>query len=49
MFYRSTRYPNEVHFYAALLEAPEAVKPQAHFHSKEQLVWLHLSDTLPRR
>lgn len=46
MFYRSDRYPNETHFYAALLTDPDAVIPTAHFHSDEKLSWLHLNDGL---
>ncbi|WP_172297508.1 GFA family protein [Pseudoruegeria sp. HB172150] len=49
MYYRSERYPNEVHFYAALLEDPEAVEPAAHFHAGEMLRWVHLADSLPRK
>ena len=49
MFYRSYRYPNETHFYAALLDHPETVEPTAHFHADEMLPWVHLSDNLPRR
>ena len=49
MFYRSDRFPNELHFYAALLERPEEVKPGTHFHADEMLSWVHLADELPRR
>ncbi len=48
MFYRSTRYPNETHFYAALLDQPGNIKPSAHFHTDEMLPWIHLADDLPR-
>lgn len=48
MFYRSDRYPNETHFYAALLEDPASVEPAAHSHADEMLAWVHLSDGLPR-
>ncbi|KKB11523.1 hypothetical protein VE25_12035 [Devosia geojensis] len=43
MFYQSERYPNERHFYAALLDHPERVEPTKHFHADEKLPWVHLS------
>ena len=49
MFFRSERYPNECHFYAALLERPDDVEPGAHYHVDEMLPWIHLSDQLPLR
>lgn len=49
LFYRSDRYPNETHFYAALLENPAGVEPGAHFNADEMLAWIHLADHLPRR
>jgi hypothetical protein len=49
MFYRSERYPNETHFYAALLDFPQSVEPGTHFHADEMLPWVHLTDDLPRR
>lgn len=48
MFYRSDRYPNEMHFYAALLEDPEAITPTMQYHPDEQLSWLHLANPLPQ-
>jgi hypothetical protein len=49
MFYRAVRFPNEVHFYAALLDHPESVQPSVHYHAAEMLPWVHLSDELPRK
>lgn len=49
MAYRSTRYPDEMHFYAATLDDPSAYQPTAHEHSAERLPWIHLSDGLPLR
>jgi len=46
---RSLRFPNETHFYAALLDHPEDVEPSTHFHADEMLPWIHLSDNLPRQ
>ncbi len=47
IFYRSARFPNETHFYAALLDHPADIEPRAHFHADEMLSWIHLSDGLP--
>lgn len=44
IFFRSDRFLNETHFYAALLDDPEAVKPTTHFHIGEKLSWIHLAD-----
>jgi hypothetical protein len=48
MYFHSRRYPNECHFYAALLESPDQTLPSAHFHADEMLSWIHLADTLRR-
>jgi len=47
MAYRSMRWPDEMHFYAATLDDPAAYQPTAHSHSAERLPWIHLSDGLP--
>jgi hypothetical protein len=49
MAYRADRYPGECHFYAATLDDPASYTPTAHFHSDEQLPWIHLADGLPRK
>jgi hypothetical protein len=49
MFYQSERFPNEMHFYAALLDHPASLEPSTHFHADEMLPWIHLSDNLPRQ
>lgn len=41
MFFRSERFPNECHFYAVLLNEPNAVMPAAQYHSDEILNWTH--------
>ncbi|MCO4842706.1 MAG: GFA family protein [Yoonia sp.] len=46
MFYKSDAYPNEVHFYAALLDDPLTVTPTRQYHAEERLSWVHLSDGL---
>ena len=48
MAYASTRFPDEIHFYAASLDDPAAFHPTAHFHYGERLAWLHLTDDLPK-
>jgi hypothetical protein len=47
-FFQSDRYPNETHFYVALLDNPESVTPTRHDHVDERLGWVHLSDGLPQ-
>ncbi len=49
MAYESMRFPDEIHFYAALLDAPESFAPQAHFHYSERLGWIQLADDLPKK
>ena len=48
MAYRATRFPGEIHFYAATLDDPARYGPTAHVHTDEQLPWVHLSDGLKR-
>lgn len=48
MAYESTRFPDEIHFYASLLEDAAGFEPQQHYHWDEHLPWVHLSDDLPR-
>ncbi|MDT8854546.1 GFA family protein [Paracoccaceae bacterium Fryx2] len=49
MAYRATRFPGEMHFYAATLDHPEAFAPTQHVHSAEALPWIALADGLPCR
>lgn len=42
LFFKSDRYPNEVHFYVALLSDPEVVVPCEAYHVTEKLSWLHI-------
>ena len=49
MAYRASRFPGEVHFYAASLDDPAAYAPTQHFLSAEMLPWVHLADRLPRK
>jgi len=49
MTYRSDKFPNETHFYAASLDDPAAYEPTLHVHTAEMLPWVHLNDGLPRK
>ena len=49
MAYRSTRFPDETHFYAASLDDPSDFQPDAHFFWSEHVPWLEPSDDLPRK
>ncbi|MEO0914692.1 MAG: GFA family protein [Pseudomonadota bacterium] len=49
MAYASERFPDEIHFYASLLDEPADFTPQAHFHHSERLPWVHLADDLPKK
>ena len=48
MFYRSERWPEETHLYAATLDDPAQFVPEAHYHYAERLPWLNIVDVLPR-
>ncbi len=47
--YQTADMPDEIHFYAALLNDPGGYRPQAHFHWDEHLSWLEITDTLDKR
>ena len=49
MFHQSEQFPNEMHFYVALLDQPAYIEPTTHFHADELLPWIRLSDNLPRQ
>ena len=49
MSYEWEGAPDEMHFYAASLDDPEAVQPTAHDFADERLAWIHLADGLPER
>ncbi len=48
MFYRSTRWPEEIHLYAASLDDPDRFQPEAHYHYAERVPWLTVLDDLPK-
>lgn len=46
--YTSSRWPDEIHFYAALLDDPQTFKPTENFHWEERLHWATSLDGLPK-
>lgn len=48
MSFQSTRWPGEIHLYAASLDDPERYIPDLHCHHGEHLSWLKIVDDLPR-
>ncbi|MEP5153316.1 GFA family protein [Planktotalea sp.] len=48
MYFRTDRFPNEVHFYAALLDDPNTVTPEAQYHADEILDWTHSALDQPK-
>ena len=48
MSYASTRWPEEVHLYAASLDDPSAYRPTAHVYFGARLPWVELDDGLPK-
>ena len=49
MAYRSSRFPEEMHFYAASLDNPSLYAPAEHVFIAEAVPWVQLADDLPRR
>ena len=47
--YQTDALPDEIHFYAALLDDPETYQPEVHFHWDEHLKWLEIEDDLEKR
>ena len=46
--YMSTRWPGEIHLYAATLNDPSVFKPEAHVHWSERVPYLTVTDELPK-
>lgn len=44
--YRSARWPNEIHLYAATFDRPTDYPPTFHVHWAEKLPWLAMTDAL---
>lgn len=47
--YQTEDLPDEIHFYAALLDDPSGYRPDKHFHWDERLEWLGIHDGLEKR
>ncbi len=48
IFYKSERWPEEIHLFAASLDNPDDFTPEAHFFWNERVAWADLNDGLPR-
>lgn len=48
MHYMTTRWPGEIHLYAATLDDPALFTPSAHMHWADRVPWLQIADTLPK-
>ncbi len=46
--YESDRFPDEIHFYASLLDNHSNFIPDQHYHWEERVSWLCVEDNLPR-
>ena len=44
----SSRWPGEVHLYAATLDDPSGYSPDLHCYTSEHLDWLNIEDYKPR-
>ncbi len=49
MAYDADRDPDEIHFYASLLDDHADFAPERHVHWEEQVAWVEPADDLPRR
>ncbi|MEM7268665.1 MAG: GFA family protein [Pseudomonadota bacterium] len=47
--FEADRFPDEIHFYAALLEDSGDFEPQFHVHWEERLPWAPAHDELEKR
>lgn len=47
--FEADSFPDEIHFYAALLDTHTDFEPDVHAHWDERVNWVELSDKLPRR
>ena len=48
LYFRSTRWPGEIHMHAATLDDPASYRPDKHVKCDETPSWIKLSDDLPR-
>lgn len=49
MFFRSGRWPGELHVARALFATPLDREPQAHAYYDTHVPWVHLADDLPKQ
>ena len=49
MAFDADRYPDEIHFYVASLDDPQAITPSFHCHYDERLSWLSIADDLSKK
>ena len=49
MYYKSHAYPDETHFYAALLENGATVTPTDEYFGEERVNWVQLSGTFTHK
>ena len=47
--YEADQHPDEIHFYAALLDDHESFEPRGHVHWDERVAWINLTDDLPKK
>ena len=47
--YEADRYPEEIHFYASLLDDHSGFEPRGHVHWEERVNWVEPADSLPRK
>ena len=48
LFFRSERWPDETHVFAASLYDPSLYRPEGHAYWEEHLPWADINDGLPR-
>lgn len=49
LFFRSTRWPGEVHFTLATVTSKVDRSPQAHVYFSDKVPWLDITDRLPKQ
>jgi len=48
IYYRGSRWPDEIHILVGSMENPAACPPAHHYHVDEQIPWAMYADGLPR-
>jgi hypothetical protein len=49
LFFRSDRWPGELHIARALFDTPIDREPQAHVYYDTHVAWLSIADALPKK